>query len=355
MQASLNDIAALINGTVIGDGTLIIHELSPIDEIKPGSLIFADGTDHLKQAEQSEAAAVLVSKSIEQLNKPFIQVTEPFQAFIQLLKHFYPTPAPQPGIHPTAVIADNVMLGENISIGPYVIIESDSRIGDNCVIKSHVHIGNHVTIGQNTTLHPHVTIYDYSQIGERITIHASSVVGSDGFGYTAENGQHVKIPHVGRVVIEDDVEIGASTIIDRATIGETIIGKGTKIDNLVQIAHSVKLGQHNILCAFTGIAGSTHSGNHVIFAAGVGVSDHVRIDDEVILGARAGVPPKKHLKRGLIYLGAPARPREKAIEYEMSTTRIPLMRKQLKRLSEQVSLLKEKQYEPASEPLDEER
>ena len=357
MHASLHEIAALVNGRIIGDETLAIQALSPIDEIKPRSLVFADGTDHLKQAEQSEAAAVLVSKHISELNKPLIQVDNPFKAFILLLKHFYPSPKPTPGIHPTAIIAPDVILGENISIGPYVTVEAESHIADNCVIKSHVHIGYYVKIAANTTIHPHVTIYDYSKIGERVTIHASSVIGSDGFGYTAENGQHVKIPHVGRVVIEDDVEIGASTIIDRATIGETIIGKGTKIDNLVQVAHSVKLGQHNILCAFTGIAGSTQSGNHVIFAAGVGVSDHVRIDDEVILGARAGVPPKKHLKKGLIYLGTPARPREKAIEHEMSTTRIPLMRKQLKKLSEQVNLLKEKQSElkPAPEAIDEER
>ncbi|MDF1646559.1 MAG: UDP-3-O-(3-hydroxymyristoyl)glucosamine N-acyltransferase [Legionellaceae bacterium] len=352
MHASLYDIAAIVQGTIIGDEKISISALSPIDEIKSGSLIFADGTDHLKQAEQSEAAAVLVSKNISTLNKPLIQVENPFQAFIQLLKHFYPTPKPEPGIHPTAIISPSATLGENISIGPYVIINAGSIIGNNCVIKSHVHIGNHVKIGHDSVIHPHVTIYDYSVINERVIIHASSVIGSDGFGYTAENGQHVKIPHVGRVIIEDDVEIGASTIVDRATIGETVIGKGTKIDNLVQVAHSVKLGQHNILCAFTGIAGSTQSGNHVIFAAGVGVSDHVRIDDEVILGARAGVPPKKHLKKGLIYLGTPARPREKAIEHEMSTTRIPLMRKQLKRLSEQVNQLKEQQSEPTSESID---
>ncbi len=355
MHASLRDIAALVEGTVIGDESLTIDALSPIDEIKPGSLIFADGSDHLKQAEASDAAAILVSNNISTANKPLIQVENPFKAFIVLLKHFYPTPTPAPGIHQTAVIAPDVTLGKNISIGPYVVIESNSIIGDNCIIKSHVHIGNHVSIGANTTLHPHVSIYDYTQIAERVAIHASAVIGSDGFGYTAENGQHVKIPHVGRVVIEADVEIGASTIIDRATIGETVIGEGTKVDNLVQIAHSVKLGKHNILCAFTGVAGSTQSGNHVLFAAGVGVSDHVRIDDEVILGARAGVPPKKHLKKGLIYLGSPARPREKAIEHEMSTTRIPLMRKQLKKLSEQVSQLKEKLFEFTPETLDEER
>lgn len=349
MQTTLRDIARLIEGTIIGDKALMIDTLSPIDDIKAGSLVFADGTDHLKQAEVSDAAAVLVANHVTELNKPLIQVKDPFQAFIKLLKHFYPSPKPKPGVHPTAVIAGDVAVGKGVSIGPYVTIESGSSIGDNVVIKSHVHIGNHVKLGTNTTLHPHVTIYDYSDIGNNVSIHASSVIGSDGFGYTPVSGQHVKIPHVGRVIVEDDVEIGASTIIDRATIGETIIGKGTKIDNLVQIAHSVKLGEHNILCGFTGIAGSTQSGHHVIFAAGVGVSDHVKIDDEVILGARAGVPPKKHLKKGLIYLGTPARPREKAIEHEMSTTRIPLMRKQLKKLSEEVSKLKANQSEAITE------
>ncbi len=279
MHASLHEIAAIVKGTVIGDNTVTIDALSPIDEIKAGSLIFADGTDHLKQAELSDAAAVLVAKHVSELNKPLIQVENPFKAFIVLLKHFYPTPKPAPGIHPTAIIAPDAIIGEHVSIGPYVIVEAESHIGDHCVIKSHVHIGNYVKIAAHSTIHSHVTIYDYSDIGEQVTIHASSVIGSDGFGYTAENGQHIKIPHVGRVVIENDVEIGASTIIDRATIGETIIGKGTKIDNLVQVAHSVKLGQHNILCAFTGVAGSTQSGNHVIFAAGVGVTDHVRTDD----------------------------------------------------------------------------
>lgn len=341
MHASLIDIAALVKGQVIGDGNLIITKLSPIDEIKPGSLIFADGKDNLEHAEKSEAAAILVATHVEQTNKPLIQVADPFKAFMLLLQHFYPLIKPTRGVHATAIVAPDVFLGNNISIGAYVVIEAGSRIGDNCIIKSHVHIGHHVHIGNNTTIHAHVSIYDYCQIGNQVAIHASSVIGSDGFGYTPENGQHIKIPHVGRVIIEDNVEIGASTIIDRATIGETIIGEGTKVDNLVQIAHSVKLGKHNILCAFTGIAGSTTSGDHVIFAAGVGVSDHVRIDDEVILGARAGVPPKKHLRKGLIYLGSPARPREKAIEHEMSTTRIPLMRKQLKRLAEQVAQLKE--------------
>lgn len=342
MKASLLEIANLVQGKIVGDQDLMISTLSPIDNIIANALVFAEGTDNLKLAEASNAGAILVSSNVAGVSKPIIQVSNPLVAFIKLLNHFYPEHKPSVGIHPTAVIGENVTLGSNVSISPYVVIESGSVIGDNCSIKGHVHIGHDVTVGANTTIHPHVTIYDKCQIGARVSIHASTVIGSDGFGYTLEDGQHLKVPHVGHVVIEDDVEVGANTVIDRATLGTTVIGEGTKIDNLVQIAHSVKLGKHNILCAFTGIAGSTTSGNHVIFAANVGVSDHVRIDDGVILGARAGVPPRKHLKQGNIYLGSPARPREKAIEQELATTRIPLMRKNMRVLSEKVAQLSDR-------------
>lgn len=341
MKASLREISTIVQGTIIGDENLIISALSPIDNIVENALVFAEGTDNLKRAEQSKAAAILVASNVSDTSKPIIQVANPFVAFIKLLYHFYPARKPKPGVHATAAIAEDVRIGKNVSIGPYVVIEEGSVIGDDCTIRSHVHIGHHVTLGNNTVLHPHVTIYDSCQIGSRVSVHAGTVIGSDGFGYTLEDGQHLKVPHIGHVVIEDDVEIGANSVVDRATLGTTVIGEGTKIDNLVQIAHSVKLGKHNILCAFTGIAGSTTSGNHVIFAANVGVSDHVRIDDGVILGARTGVPPRKHLKQGNIYLGNPARPKEKAIEQELSSTRIPLMRKNLKNLSDKVNKLAE--------------
>ncbi|KTC64654.1 UDP-3-O-[3-hydroxymyristoyl] glucosamine N-acyltransferase (plasmid) [Legionella adelaidensis] len=342
MNASLSEIAAIVQGIVVGNSDLCITSLSPIDNIKVGSLVFAEGKENLKQAESSDASAILVTTGVEGINKPVIQVSHPFKAFIKLLSHYYPEKKPNPGIHKTAVIGENVVIGNDVSIAPYVVIEDGSIIGDHCIIKSNVHIGENVTVGSHTVLHPHVTVYNNSKIGSRVIIHASSVIGSDGFGYTFDDGEHLKVPHVGIVQIEDDVEIGANTVIDRATLGATVIGKGTKIDNLVQVAHSVKLGQHNILCAFTGIAGSTTSGNHVIFAANVGVSDHVKIDDGVILGARAGVPPKKHLKQGNIYLGNPARPKDKAIEQELATTRIPLMRKNLRTLNEKVTDLAER-------------
>ncbi|HHF7374892.1 UDP-3-O-(3-hydroxymyristoyl)glucosamine N-acyltransferase [Legionella bozemanae] len=340
MSYSLGDIANKVQGVVIGDDSIKISFLSPIDEIMPGSLVFADSNEKVKLAEASQAAAILVNEQTSVAKKPFIQVKHPFKAFITLMHFFHPPQKIIPNIHPTAVIGEGVTLGKEVFIGPYVVIEANSSIGDNCVLKSHIHIGREVAVGDNTTIHSHVTVYDKCQIGSRVIIHASTVIGSDGFGYTFVDGKHLKVPHVGRVIIEDDVEIGANTAIDRATMGATVIGEGTKIDNLVQVAHSVKLGKHNILCGFTGIAGSTTSGNHVIFAANVGVSDHVRIDDGVVLGARTGVPPNKHLKEGNIYLGNPARPKDLAIQHELGVNRIPLIRKNIKALSEQVELLK---------------
>lgn len=342
MSLSLEELATLIQGTVYGDVNTTITGLSAIDDIMPNSLIFAEGADNIQLAESSTAAAVLVNQATHLNHKPYIQVSHPFQAFIKLLNHFNPLIKPTLGIHPTAVIGDNVELGKDIAIGPYVVIESGSKIGDRCILKGHIHIGHNVHISHDSVIHPHVTLYDNCEIGARVIIHASTVIGSDGFGYTFVNGQHLKVPHIGKVVIEDDVEIGANTAIDRATVGKTVLGQGTKIDNLVQIAHSVKLGKHNILCGFTGIAGSTTSGNHVIFAANVGVSDHVTIEDGVILGARTGVPPKKHLKQGTVYLGSPAKPKDIAIKQELSTNRIPLMRKQIKTLMEKVALLEKK-------------
>lgn len=342
MQASLFKIAELVQGEVIGDGAVIINALSSLEHVADNALVFAEGNNNLKKAMASNASAVLVAEHVTELNKPMIRVAEPFTAFITLLNHFYPARKAVPSIHPTAVIAADVVLGADVSIAPYVIIESGCVIGDNCVIKSHVHIGHDVSIGTHTTLHPHVTIYDQCKIGSRAVIHASTVIGSDGFGYMFKDGEHHKVPHVGNVAIGDDVEIGANTVVDRATVGSTAIGDGTKIDNLVQVAHSVQLGKHNILCAFTGISGSCTTGNHVIFAANVGVSDHVRIDDGVVLGARTGVPPGKHLKQGGVYLGSPARLKDKAIELELSATRIPMMRRNLLALTQKVAQLAER-------------
>ena len=339
MKVSLHDIAIKISGILVGDATIEISVLSAIDDIQPGSLVFAEGQENLKKAEASLAGAIIVNTNVTSDIKPVIQVSQPLHAFIELIHFFYPEPAFTPGIHPTAIIEEGAVIENGVYIGPYVYVGKNTRIKKQVVIHSHVHIGENVDIGEHTTLYSHVAIYHNCSIGQRVRIHSGSVIGSDGFGYTFVDGQHMKIPHVGKVVIEDDVEIGANTVVDRATLGSTVVGKGTKIDNLVQVAHSVKIGKHNILCAFTGIAGSTITGDRVICAANVGVSDHVLIENDVILAARTGVPSKKILKEGQVYLGNPARPKDRAIEQEFSLTRIPFIRKQIQALQDRVSVL----------------
>ncbi|NBX85525.1 MAG: UDP-3-O-(3-hydroxymyristoyl)glucosamine N-acyltransferase [Gammaproteobacteria bacterium] len=341
MAYTVAQIADILKAEFHGDPETPLLGLSPIDEIQANHLIFADGENYLKIAFESCAAAVIVTEIPEHATKPVILCKNPLMAIAELLPLFYPPIEKEAKVHPTAYIGQNVTIGKNVYVGPYAVIEDNSSIGQGCEIHAHAVIGDACEIGDNCIIHPHVTLYPFCKLDHHVMIHSGSVIGSDGFGYRQINGIHQKLPHVGHVVIDSHVEIGANTVIDRATLGTTRIGKGTKIDNLVQIAHSVKLGEHNILCAFTGIAGSSTSGNHVLFAANVGVSDHVKIEDQVILGARAGVPPKKVLKQGQMYLGNPARPKDKAIEQEFSTTRIPFMRKHIQTLQDKVQQLEQ--------------
>lgn len=337
MNEKLTDIALLINGQIFGDSSITLDAITNINDATVTSLVFAEDDKHLQLALASTAAVILTSEETNiETEKTIIKVSDPKMAFIHLLKHYYQKPPRKAGVHPTAFIADDVQLGEHCHIGAFAVIESGSIIGNHCCIHSHATIGRDVLLGNDVTLYPHVTIYDDSQLGNSVIIHASSVIGSDGFGYEFREGQHQKVVHVGNVIIGDDVEIGANTVIDKATLGATKIGQGTKIDNLVQVAHSVTLGDNNILCAFTGIAGSSQSGNNVIFAAGAGISDHVTIEDNVIIGPRSSVPARKKLNSGQVYLGTPSRPKNKAIEAELSVNRIPSMRKQLKNLKEKV-------------------
>ncbi|WP_367607496.1 UDP-3-O-(3-hydroxymyristoyl)glucosamine N-acyltransferase [Legionella sp. W05-934-2] len=339
MAITLAQLAEYLGGTVIGDATTELLGISPLDEIQVNTLVYAKDANAVALVEKSEAAAILVNNNCQSSIKPCIQVSDPFHAFTQIIAYVYPTLEEEPGIHPTAVIADNVSIGKLVHIGPYVTIGSGSVIGDKCIIHAHASIGQQVVLGNHCVIHPHVTIYNQCRLHNEVIVHASSVIGCDGFGYRFHEGKHEKIPHVGHVVIEDHVEIGANTVIDRATLGATVIGQGSKIDNLVQVAHSVKLGKNNILCAFTGIAGSCNTGNNVVFAANVGVSDHVTIEDGVTLGARTGVAPNKILKANQVYLGNPARPKDKFINQEMENKRIPAMRKKIEQLEEQLKKL----------------
>jgi UDP-3-O-[3-hydroxymyristoyl] glucosamine N-acyltransferase len=338
-KMNLKQIASLIDGSVKGDDGLEVSGLSPIDNIQANTIVVADNKDKMKLAERSSALAIIINKDFDSQLKPVIKVEHPMKAFIELMNHFYPKKIKTAGIHASAQIAEGVSIGKNVHIGANVVIEHGSKIGDNTVIRGNCHVGENVIIGKHCELFPNVTLYDDCIIGNHVVIHASTVIGSDGFGYSFIEDKHMKIPHVGNVIIEDNVEIGANTVVDRASLGSTRIGQGTKIDNLVQVAHSVTLGKNNILCAFTGIAGSTTCGDNVICAANVGISDHVTIEDNVTLGARTGVPPKKRLRAGNVYLGAPPRLIEKGIEIEIGINRLPKLHKSVKELKNKIKQL----------------
>jgi UDP-3-O-[3-hydroxymyristoyl] glucosamine N-acyltransferase len=343
MNYTVAQLAKMLGAECYGDTNTQIKGLSPLNEVNIDHLIFADGEDNIKAAFASNAAAVILSKKPEDaFNKPVIVYEHPLMAFAQLITVFYPDIEKPAGVHPTAYIGHQVTLGKDIHVGPYAVIEDGCQIGDKAVIHAHAVIREQCKIGDRCEIHPHVTIYPHTILDAKVIIHAGTTIGSDGFGYRFINGIHHKLPHAGHVVIGENVEIGANTVVDRATLGTTKIGKGTKIDNLVQIAHSVKIGEHNIICAFSGIAGSSSTGNHVILAADVGIGDHVKIEDQVTLGARTGVPPKKTLKKGVTYLGNPARPKEKALEQELSSTRIPYMRKHILNMQEKIQELEQK-------------
>lgn len=333
MNILLSEINVIIGGQLTGDETTRIHGFSSIDDVTPQALIFIESEKYQEQAKNSPAAAVIISTSMATLeNKPCIQVEKPMLAFMQLLKHFFPDKQYSAGIHPTAVIADDADIHPTAHIGPHVTIGRGTRIGAHTAILAGCVLSDNVKIGDNCCLHPRVVMYDNSEMGNRSVLHAGCVIGSDGFGYRLHEGIQQKVPHVGNVVIADDVEIGANTVVDRASLGSTRIGTGTKIDNLVQIAHSVQIGQHNIICSMTGVAGSARTGNHVTLAANVGVSDHVIIEDNVILGARTGVAPQKRLPKGTVWLGNPARPKDKTIEQVVALQQLPELMKKVRAL-----------------------
>jgi UDP-3-O-[3-hydroxymyristoyl] glucosamine N-acyltransferase len=293
-----------------------------------------------ERAIQSPAAAVMVPPTVETLgDKALIQVDKPMLTFMLLLKHFFQDKQYAGAIHPSAIIATDAKIHKTAYIGPNVVIGEGTCIGAHAVILAGCSLGCHVSIGDYSRLHPNVVIYDNSIIGKYTVIHAGSVIGSDGFGYRLYEGVQHKVPHVGKVVIGDNVEIGANTVIDRASLGTTRIGNGTKIDNLVQIAHSVKIGEHNIICAMTGVAGSSKTGNYVTLAANVGISDHVTIEDNVVLGARTGVAPKKILRKDTVWLGSPARPQDKTIAQVVAQQQLPELIKKVQELQKRVKEL----------------
>jgi UDP-3-O-[3-hydroxymyristoyl] glucosamine N-acyltransferase len=285
----LGELAARVGGRVAGDPERTLHGLRALPSAGPEHLSFFTDPTLRRQAEASAAGAILTGPAARGLRHDLLIVDDPGLALIELLRLFHPEPAAAPGVHPTAIVGAGARVAPTASIAAYVVLGEGCEIGDGAVLHPFVCVGAGCRIGRAAVLHPHVVLYPRSVVGERAVLHAGAVVGADGFGYLARAGRHVKVPQVGSAVLEDDVEVGANSTIDRATLDETRVGAGTKIDNLVQVGHNVRIGRSSILCGQAGIAGSSTLGDGVVLAGQSGVSNRVTIGDGARVAGKSAV------------------------------------------------------------------
>ena len=313
MESSLKDIARYADCDIRGDGEVRVSGIASIDSADASDLVFVDDERKFPDALASAAAAVIAGRFAEQHRpqKPILISRQPRLAFARAAELLAPGREHRPGIHKTAVIHDTAELGKNVCIEPYVVLERGVKIGDGSRIGAGTFIAEHVAIGQDCNFAANVTIYPGVVIGNRVIVHGGATLGSDGFGYVRDDstGRYYKFPQIGRLEIEDDVEIGANSTVDRGALDVTRIGRGTKIDNLVHVGHNVQIGEDVVIAAQTGLSGSAVVEDGVIIGGQVGIADHVRIESGAILGAQSGIPTKKIIRgKGVVFWGTPARP-----------------------------------------------
>ncbi len=330
----LRELADLIGGTISGNPEIEITGVSGIKEAKQGDITFLADKKNLGDMFVSHASAVIVKEEIKELTIGMLVADNPYFTFARALEVFYIKPRKPSGISDKAIIGKNVILGDDVSIHPIAYIGNNVILGARVTIYPGVCIREGVSIGDDSLIHPNVTIEENVQIGKKVIIHSGTVIGCDGFGYVLEKGKHYKIPQVGRVIIEDEVEIGANVTIDRATVGDTVIGSGTKIDNLVQIGHNVKIGQNCIIVSQVGISGSVEIGDGVILAGQVGVRDHVKIGSGAKVGAQSGIG--NDIPERQIYSGSPAIPHKTWLRAQSVYSKLPEYVKRLQELERKV-------------------
>ena len=306
MKRTAQEIAEYVGGELRGDGLTEIESIASLKNAGPVDLSYAEDKFHDEVA-RSRAGCVIV-RSGDRHSKTVIIVENPKLAFARGAVWLLVEPAGDLGIHPSATIAPDAVIGERVKIGAGAVLEAGSTVGSGTVIDAGCYIGKGARIGNNCTLYPRVVIYKSVEIGNRVIIHAGAVVGADGFGFVKDGDTHVKFPQVGKVIIEDDVEIGANTCIDRGSLETTIIRRGVKLDNLIQIAHNVQVGEHTIIAAQTGISGSSALGAHCVIGGQVGIGEHALLDNNSIIGGQGGVLNGKHVRGGEILWGTPVRP-----------------------------------------------
>jgi len=342
MSHSVADIARWVGGEIIGDGKVLITGCAGIKEAQKGDITFLADLKYASSAKITQAGAIIVPRQVALPGKTFIRVDNPSLAFTEVMRRLLPDPSRHfpKGIHPTAVVAKDALLGKGVVLGPYTVVESGASLGEGTVVHGHCYVGHGTSVGKNCLLYPGVILREHITVGSRVIIQPGAVIGSDGYGFVTVEGKHVKLPQVGTVVIEDDVEIGANVTIDRARFDKTVIGEGTKIDNLVQIAHNVIIGKHCLIVAQTGISGSTRIGDHVILAGQAGIIGHLTIGDGAVVAAQSGVV--RDIKAGEQVFGSPAEPIREAFRAHAHLQRLDDYAKTIKELKKKIKDLEKK-------------
>ena len=338
------EIAKLLGGAVIGDGSISLKGFAPADRAQPGDLTFAENESYFARAENSAAAAVIVEGAFQSSRKVLIKVADARVAFAKVLPLFFPEPLFLPGIHTSALVAPGAQVDAAAHVGPYCVVGENVKIGPRSVLQAGTYVGSGCRLGEDVNLFPNVTLYPRCEIGNRVRIHSGTVVGSDGFGYVPENGMHLKVLQIGNVIIRDDVEIGANVTIDRGALGPTIIGRGTKIDNLVQIAHNVTIGEHCLLVSQAGVAGSSKLGNYVIIAGQAGIAGHLKIGNRASVGAQSGV--MNNIPDGEKWLWTPAQSDRQAKRQMIALQQLPELLRRVHELEKRLGVNPESSTRP---------
>lgn len=348
MEFSLREIAELVGGEVIGDDRLVVTGINSLDLAGRGDLSFFSDRKYKENIKKTKASAILVSKETSLFNGPQVVISNPALAYAKIADFFVPPVPRHPGVSNQAFLHKNIHIGKDVSIYPLVYVGEDAFIGDDVVLFPGVCIGNRVKIGNGTIIYPNVTILKDCQIGNNVVIHAGTVIGSDGFGFVQDGRVSVKIPQIGIVQIDSDVEIGANNCIDRAAFGRTWIKRGVKTDNLVHVAHNVVIGEDTIVVAQVGISGTVNIGSQVIIGGQVGISDHVDIGDGVMIGSQSGVA--KSISSGEVVSGTPTMPHRLWLKTSGLIKRLPQFNEHLRKLENRVekleNILSQEQTEP---------
>jgi UDP-3-O-[3-hydroxymyristoyl] glucosamine N-acyltransferase len=345
MERTLGELATFLGGELKGPPDLVIRGIAALDRATSQEISFIAQKRYLRLAQQSQAAAFIVSPEWADLPRPLIIVSQPYLAYAQVATLFAPPLRRWPGISDLAFLGPEVESGQEVSIAPLVFIGARARLGDRVTILPGCVIGDEVEIGADSLIYPNVTILEGCRVGERVIIHSGTVIGSDGFGFVPGKTGHVKIPQLGTVVIEDDVEIGANCTIDRGALGETRVGRGVKIDNLVHLAHNVVVGEHSLLVAQVGISGSVKLGKGVVLGGQAGLVGHIELGDGVQVGAKSGV--HHSVPAGQTVSGYPARPQQEFLRIAGHLAKLPEIYQRLRQVEQKLAELSAR---PAKEP-----